>query len=369
MSAFRMETPRFTPEDLGFPNEVVAAVVRSALSPSEGNPDQIDSFLVSALLRILNGQPLPIHTVARSFERAFKLPFRAFRQPSIVAFLQNHSQFQIFDAYVAPSGSMPAFPPPAGAGPRYYALCDALEEQDVVIWRLREELSSLEMAYGGLVQNSGKLSSFLADSDAIKGAANHLTFKIVCQTPEGIELPILIEPRGPLTADADEDVAVARKALTRVVEREVAILRKTDETIGLEMTDHKRQIATLRLRMEQEMQRLEAMYADAYSMVPFQSMHGMLPPFPTAAAEAKASSKGKAGQSMSPRRSAPKPAAKAPPTQIEDDDGEESQAPSTQGYAYAVPGAHVYPPAGYNPPAGYYGGPPPAAYYGAQAYY
>ena len=30
--------------------------------------------------------------------------------------------------------------------------------------------------------------------------------------PQGVELPILIEPRGAMTADADEDVAVARKA-------------------------------------------------------------------------------------------------------------------------------------------------------------
>jgi len=82
------------------------------------------------------------------------------------------------------------------------------------------------MAYSGLVSNSGKLRGFLADSDVIKDSANALTFKVVCTTPQGVELPLLIEPRGMMTADADEDVAVARKALTRIVEREVAILRK-----------------------------------------------------------------------------------------------------------------------------------------------
>ena len=115
------------------------------------------------------------------------------------------------------------------------------------------------MAYSGLVSNSGKLRGFLADSDAIKDATNALTFKVrhftpratricghrlswttpaihthvpaastnasahfqvVCTTPQGVELPLLIEPRGMMTADADEDVAVARKALTRIVERE-----------------------------------------------------------------------------------------------------------------------------------------------------
>jgi len=305
-------TPRYTPEDLGFPNDVVASVVRTSLSPTaRGTHDaaKVDSFLVSAVLRILNGRAMPIHTVSRCFERTFKLPFRAFRQPAFTNFLENHPQFQLFDAYVAPSGGNPGWPHPAGAGPRYYALCDALEEQDVVIWRLREELSSLEMAYGGLVQNSGKLQAFLSDSDAIKDAANALTFKVVCQTPQGIELPILIEPRGPLTADADEDVAVARKALTRVVEREVAILRKTDETIGLEMTDHKRQISTLRMRMEQEIQRLEAMYADAYSMVPFHGSMGLLAPVAPGFAPA--------GRSQSPPRSpgrgGSKPRAESPP--------------------------------------------------------
>jgi hypothetical protein len=82
-------------------------------------------------------------------------------------------QFQILDAYVAPAGGPMHFPPPMGAGPRYrrtvsdpaslcltdavmgaqigsnlraraeissgggryYALCDAIEEQDVIIWR------------------------------------------------------------------------------------------------------------------------------------------------------------------------------------------------------------------------------------------
>jgi len=34
------------------------------------------------------------------------------------------------------------------------------------------------------------------------------------------------------------------------------------------MSDHKRQIATLRVRLNQENGRLEAMYADAYSMLP-----------------------------------------------------------------------------------------------------
>jgi len=274
-------TPRFTAEDLGFPNEVVSGVVRISLSPVASSPEdaaKVDSFLVSAVLRIINGKPMPIHTVSRCFERTFKLPFRAFRQPSFVTFLEEHPQFQIFDAYVAPSGDWAGFPPPCGAGPRYYAMCDAIEEQDVVVWRIREELSSLDMAYGGLVSNSGKLQAFLADSNAIKDATNALTFKVVCQTPQGVELPILIEPRGAMTADADEDVAVARKALTRIVEREVAILRKTDETIGLEMADHKRQIATLRMRMEQELVRLEAMYADAYSMVPFQGTMGYLAP-------------------------------------------------------------------------------------------
>ena len=55
-------------------------------------------------------------------------------------------------------------------------------------------------------------------------------------------------------------------------------MRKTDETIGLEMTEHKRQIATLRMRMEQEIGRLEAMYADAYSMVPFAASIGFAAP-------------------------------------------------------------------------------------------
>jgi len=292
-------TPRYTAEGLGFPADVVAGVVRISLSPTASTPHdaaKVDAFLVDAVLRIVSGKPMPIHVVCKVFERTFKLPFRAFRQPSFITFLENHPQFQIFDAYVAPSSAIAAgFPPPSGAGPRYYALCDAIEEQDVVIWRLREELSSLDMAFGGLVQNSGKLRTFLTDSDAIKDSANALTFKVVCTTPQGIELPILIEPRGPMTADADEDVAVARKALTRIVEREVAILRKTDETIGLEMTEHKRQIATLRMRMEQEIGRLEAMYADAYSMVPFASSIGFAAPGTAPAIAAR-------GASTSPRR-------------------------------------------------------------------
>lgn len=49
--------------------------------------------------------------------------------------------------------------------------------------RLREELQSLEMAYSGLVSNSGKLRGFLADSDAIKDATNALTFKVPHCTP------------------------------------------------------------------------------------------------------------------------------------------------------------------------------------------
>ena len=95
-----------------------------------------------------------------------------------------------------------------------------------------------------------------------------LTFKVVVTTPQGVELPLLIEPRGVMTADADEDVAVARKALTRIVEREVAILGKTDESISFEMADHKRQIATLRVRINQEEGRLDAMYQDAGTMIP-----------------------------------------------------------------------------------------------------
>jgi len=158
---------------------------------------------VNALLRIMQSGPMPIHMVCRCFERTFKLPFRAFRQPSFVEFLSQHPQafncrcvhapfcfflcfllwlasplvlawqFQILDAYVAPAGGPMHFPPPMGAGPRYrrtvsdpaslcltdavtgaqigsnlraraeissgggryYALCDAIEEQDVVIWR------------------------------------------------------------------------------------------------------------------------------------------------------------------------------------------------------------------------------------------
>jgi len=95
---------------------------------------QVETFLIQAILSILKSRPMPIHLVSKIFERTFQLPFRAFRQPSFVEFISHHPQFVIVDAYVAKSGTQ-SFPPPMGAGPRYYALCDALEEQDVIIWR------------------------------------------------------------------------------------------------------------------------------------------------------------------------------------------------------------------------------------------
>ena len=53
---------------------------------------EVDAFLVNALLKIMQNGPMPIHMASKCFERTFKLPFRAFRQPSFVEFLSQHPQ-------------------------------------------------------------------------------------------------------------------------------------------------------------------------------------------------------------------------------------------------------------------------------------
>jgi len=246
---------------------VVAAAVKISLSPHQpSNADlaQVDTFLTSAILRILNNTALPIHAVNRAFEQTFRLPFRAFRQASLQAFLEAHREFDLFDIYTCPANMRSAFPPPTGTGHRYFSLCDHIEEQEVVLWRLREELSSLETSLVGHSSNSHLLSGFVAESDDMHDFGHCLTFKVVAVTPNGVELPILIEPRTP-AGDAIDDITTARSALTRIVSREMAILRKTDETVGFEMTDHKHQIASLKVRIDDEVERLCRMYDEAES--------------------------------------------------------------------------------------------------------
>merc|ERR1711865_626015 len=255
---------------LGFPNEVVAMAVRISLSPTAPNEQglaTVDTFLTTAVLRIMNNAALPIHAVNRAFEQTWGLPFRAFRQPSLQAFLECHPEFELFDVYACPANLRGVLPPQTRAGPHYYALCDHIEEQEVALWRLREELASLETALVGHSSNSHLLSGFLMESNDVQDFAHVLTFKVTAVTPNGVELPILIAPRNPSNA-ADDDVGTARKALTKIVEREMAILRKTDETVGFEMSDHKHQIASLQHRVTAEIDRLCSMYDEAHDMAP-----------------------------------------------------------------------------------------------------
>lgn len=250
---------------LGFPNEAIASAVRIALSPALPNQQQmgqLDTFLTTAVLRILNNTAVPIHTVNRTFEQSFRMPFRAFRQASLQSFLEVHPEFELFDVYVCPSNLRAHLPLHTGVGGRYFTLCDHIEEQEVVLWRLREELSSLETSLVGHASNSALLGGFVAESDDVHDCAQVLTFKVVAVTPNGTELPIMIQPRT-VAGDLDDDITTARKALTRIVQREMAILRKTDETVGFEMTDHKHQIASLKVRIDAEVERLCQMYDEA----------------------------------------------------------------------------------------------------------
>eukprot|EP00658_Telonema_sp_P-2_P083051 TRINITY_DN8898_c0_g1_i3.p1 TRINITY_DN8898_c0_g1~~TRINITY_DN8898_c0_g1_i3.p1 ORF type:complete len:351 (-),score=89.48 TRINITY_DN8898_c0_g1_i3:401-1453(-) len=250
---------------LGFPNDVVANAVRIALSPGQPSHQQLasmDSFLSSAVLRILNNTPRPIHTVNRTFEQTFRMPFRAFRQASLQAFLEVHPEFAVYDAYVCPASLHGHFPMQGMTGPLYFSLCDHIEEQEVVLWRLREELASLETSLVGHSSNSHLLGGFVSESEDVHDFSHVLTFKVVATTPAGTELPILIEPRHP-AGDVFDDITTARNALTRIVQREMAILRKTDETVGFEMTDHKHQIAALKMKIDDEVERLCRMYDEA----------------------------------------------------------------------------------------------------------
>jgi len=264
---------------LGFPNEVVAMAVRISLSPTAPNEQglaTVDTFLTTAVLRIMNNAALPIHAVNRAFEQTFRLPFRAFRQPSLQAFLECHPEFELFDVYACPANLKGALPPQTRSGPHYFALCDHIEEQEVALWRLREELSSLETSLVGHSSNSQLLSGFLTESNDVQDFAHVLTFKVTAVTPNGVELPILIEPRNPSNT-TDDDIGTARKSLTRIVERELAILRKTDETVGFEMSDHKHQIASLQHRVTAEIDRLCSMYDEAHDMAPIAPVAAPVP--------------------------------------------------------------------------------------------
>ena len=61
----------------------LTALPASPTTPNEQGLATVDTFLTTAVLRIMNNAALPIHAVNRAFEQTFRLPFRAFRQPSL----------------------------------------------------------------------------------------------------------------------------------------------------------------------------------------------------------------------------------------------------------------------------------------------